>query len=266
MMPLALGDGKEPFLSLTHTQYFLLRQWHRKLFTPGPRATLGTGETLDRVALSNCLGGRLGPGIELSFLMRDINIYERNWRTAAGGPFRIRAASMDYTAAQQDTPFLTVGYVPLRDVPLEPGDLSKFMAVPWHTDYNHCAVHPISPNRNNDPILYWSWPAERPVMVYPQALSRFDAKTGWTLGPQLYAVRGGGTSTTYPANAGRFQLQRDFILNWYRVGFVVQASRIDPSARAAEANEPFLEVACGFATSTDLAVAPWPSFNNPPLP
>jgi hypothetical protein len=79
-------------------------------------------------------------------------------------------------------------------------------------------------------------------------------------------VRGGGTETIYPANAGRFQLVRDFVMNWHKVGFVVQASRIDPVARAAEAHEPFLEVACGFAASAELAVAPWPSFDVPPAP
>jgi hypothetical protein len=140
------------------------------------------------------------------------------------------------------------------------------MAAPWHADYNHCAIHPINPNPNSDPTLYWSWPAERPVMVHPQALSRFDAASGWTPGPQLYAVRGGGTTTVYPANAGRFQLVRDFVLNWHKVGFVVQASRIDPSARAADADEPFLEVACGFPASAALAVTPWPSYNVPPAP
>jgi hypothetical protein len=103
-------------------------------------------------------------------------------------------------------------------------------------------------------------------MVYPQALARFDAADGWSLGPQLYAVRGDGTTTIYPANAGRFQLVRDFVMNWHKVGFVVQASRIDPSSRAAEAREPFLEVACGFPASAANAVAPWPSFNVPPAP
>jgi hypothetical protein len=178
MMPLVLGDGQGRFLSLTRTQYFLLRHWHRKVFTPGSRAAFGRGERLDRVALANCLGGCFSPGIELSFPIRDITIHQRDWRSSAGGPFRIRTAPLDYTKAERGKPFLTVGYVPLRDALLEPGDLSKFMAVPWHADYNHCAVHPISPNPGNDPTLYWSWPAERPVMVYPQALARFDAANG----------------------------------------------------------------------------------------
>ncbi|MFO1080738.1 MAG: LodA/GoxA family CTQ-dependent oxidase [Reyranellaceae bacterium] len=266
LMPLALGDETKPFLTVTHTQYFLLRQWHRGRFTAASRTRLGPGEALDRIALANCLGGRFSPGIELSYPLRDPGLYEPDWRRSPGGPFRIRAAPLDYTTARRDKPFLGVGYVPLRGRPLEPGDLSKFMAVPWHTDYNHCAVHPLSPNPRDDSKLYWSWPAERPVMVHPHALARFDRESGWQPGPQLYAVRGDGTTSVYPANAGRFQAQRDFVRQWYKVGFVVQASRIDPRARPAAAADPFLEVACGFPASADQAVASWPSYNVPRAP
>ncbi|MFG1345329.1 LodA/GoxA family CTQ-dependent oxidase [Xanthobacter autotrophicus DSM 431] len=264
MMPLALGDTDRPFLTLTPTQYFQLKQWHAGAFVPGPRRALGAGEELDRVALANCLGGRFSPGIELSFPVRDPGLYARDW--AASGAFRINAARLDYATARADAPFLSVGYVPLRGIPLEPGDLTKFMAVPWHTDYNHCASHPLDPNPNADQTLYWSWPAERPVVVYPQALASFDPATGWTPGPQLFAIRGNGTATPFPANAGRFQDQMDFVTNWHQVGFVVQASRIDPAARAASADDPFLEVACGFPADISQAVAPWPTFNAPPAP
>ena len=266
LMPLALGDQEKPFLTVTQTQYFLLRQWHRGRFAATSRTSLGPGEALDRIALANCLGGRFSPGIEVSYPLRDPQLYEPDWQRSAGGPFRIRAARLDYTAARKDKPFLGVGYVPLRGQPLEPGDLSKFMAVPWHADYNHCAVHPLNPNPRDDSKLYWSWPAERPVMVHPQPLARFDPATGWQPGPQLYAVRGDGTTSLYPANAGRFQLQRDFVMHWHKVGFVVQASRIDPAARPAMADDPFLEVACGFPASADQAVAPWPSYNVPRAP
>jgi hypothetical protein len=66
-------------------------------------------------------------------------------------------------------PFLTEGYVPLRksDLPdVEPGDTSKFMSVPWHTDYNSCATHNPDPNPVNNTTLFWSWPAQRPVAVH----------------------------------------------------------------------------------------------------
>ncbi|WP_197022938.1 LodA/GoxA family CTQ-dependent oxidase [Xanthobacter sp. 91] len=266
VMPLALGDTNRPFLTLTPTQYHLLRQWHKGVFTPGRRLKLGAGEELDRVALANCLGGRFSPGIEVSYPVRDPNLYVKDWANGPGGAFRVNAAVLDYSKARADAPFLSVGYIPLRDRPLEPGDMTKFMAVPWHSDFNHCASHLRDPNPGNDQTLYWSWPAERPVAVYPQALARFDPATGWVPGRQLFAVRGAGTTTVYPANAGRFQKGSDFLVNWHKVGFVVQASRINPDARPAAPEDPFLEVACFFENDTSQMVAPWPTFNTPPAP
>ncbi len=259
LMPLSLGDSGKPFLTLTTTQYFLMKQWYDHKSKPGPGPAMGAGEALDRIALANCLGGRFSPGIEVSFPVRDPHLYARDWATS--GPFRINAAPLDYAKAQPDTPFLTAGYVPLRsDTPLEPGDLSKFMSVPWHTDYNSCAVHPLDPNPNKDNTLYWSWPAERPVAVYPAALSVFDpsAKT-WLPGQQLFAVRGPGTLTTDNAEVGRFQTYIDFVLNWDKVGFVVQSSRISSPRTPPSAADPFLEVACQFDNDTRQIVEPWPT-------
>lgn len=266
LMPLSLGAAGKPFLSITPTQYFMLHQWHRKLVSDTPRKALGAGENLDRVTMVNGVAGRMNPGLQYPFVIRDTHLFRRDWRTAGCGPFRIAAASLDYAKARKDRPFLGVGYVPFRDAPVEPGDLTKFMAVPWLTDFNQCTVHPPFPNPNNDTTLYWSWPAERPYIVHPQALSHFDPATGWTPGEQVYAVRGAGTETHYPALHGRFQVQRDFVLNWYKVGFVVQASRIDPAARPASADDPFLEVASFFETTPDQKVAGWPTYNVPPAP
>ena len=64
---------------------------------------------------------------------------------------------------------LSAGYVPLRTPGkglVEPGDMTKFMSVPWHTDYNSCATHPTSPTIPHNTTLYWSWPAQRPVNVH----------------------------------------------------------------------------------------------------
>ena len=50
---------------------------------------------------------------------------------------------------------------------VEPGDMTKFMSVPWHTDYNSCATHPTSPTIPHNTTLYWSWPAQRPCSRMP---------------------------------------------------------------------------------------------------
>ncbi len=276
MMPLSLGDAQKSFLSVSATQYFLLNQWHGNNYVQGGAAALGPGELLDRVTLQNCLGGRYSPGIEVSFPIRDTNLYVTQWQQQDCGPFRINQASLDYGTAQKGKPFLSFGYVPLQSHPVEPGDLSKFMSVPWHTDYNSCATHLPDPNpgaASTNPnilpnnTLYWSWPAERPFAVYPVALCQVDPDDDtWYPGPQVYSVRGTGTDSDYPAQVGRFQAYADFVANWAKVGFVVSGSQI-----AQVAGQPpypadmFLEVASRFDVGQEF-VAPWPMANIPAYP
>jgi hypothetical protein len=276
LMPLSLGDAEKSFLTVSQTQYFLLNQWHAKVYEPGPGAALGPGERLDRITLENCLGGRYSPGIEVSFPIRDINLYIQDWQQRDCGPFRINQAPLDYSKATADKPFLTFGYIPRQPIPVEPGDVSKFMSVPWHTDYNSCATHLPDPNPGGTRVgpnpnpqanntLFWSWPAQRPVAVYPQSLCTYDAaaKT-WSVGPQVYAVRGDGTKTSYPAQAGRFQAYPDFVCNWFKVGFVIEGPQI-----VVKADTPpypagiFLEVQSQFEVKNAERVPPWPQADVP---
>ena len=120
MMPLSLGDAEKSFLTVSPTQYFLLGQWHAKAYAPGPGPALGPGERLDRITLENCLGGRYSPGIEVSFPVRDINLYIQDWQKQDCGPFRINQALLDYSKATADKPFLSFGYIPLQKFAVEP--------------------------------------------------------------------------------------------------------------------------------------------------
>jgi len=119
---------------------------------------------------------------------------------------QINAKPLQYGAANSGAPFLTIGWTPERNDTsgLEPGDVSKLMALPWHTDYNSCATHPAS---LPDPVVagktissghYWSWPAERPVAVY-----RAEDVVGGKLGVQQFSVRGPGTFTADDNETGR---------------------------------------------------------------
>jgi L-Lysine epsilon oxidase N-terminal/L-lysine epsilon oxidase C-terminal domain len=227
-MPLSMGDSGFAFLTVTLTQYFFLAQWDQGLADQGPGPQLGPGEYLDKATLANCLGGRFAPGIEMTYIVRDPWIYEQNWEELGCGPFRLRSQPLDYAQAEANQPFLTVGYVPLHPGPdgitparLEPGDASKIMAVPWHTDYNSCATHNTAPNSSNSTTLYWSWPAQRPVQIHRAE----DVRAG-KLGPQRYSVRGAGTEADDLTNAGRYQALIDIVLNWHRIGFVIQGSVI----------------------------------------
>lgn len=229
LMPLSVGDAGKAFLTVTKTQYFFLEQWSRKKFTPGGIA-LGPGEQLDYASLSNCLGGRYVPGIEMSYPVRQADIYITDWRDSGSGPFRVKHQKLDYEKAQKQEPFLTGGWIPLHNMNdgLQPGDLSKFMAVPWQTDYNSCSIHQTSINTDGvntststPTMLYWSWPSQRPDAVYIA-----DDVINGVLPPQQWSIRGAGTYSDNPATAATFQDPLQAVTQWDRIGVILQGTAI----------------------------------------
>ncbi len=229
LMPLSLGDAGQAFLAVRKTQYFFLDQWSRGRYL-AEGAPLGPGEQLDYAALSNCLGGRYVPGIEVSYPVRQTDIYMTDWRETGSGPFRIKHQPLDYATAKAGTPFLSGGWIPLRNDNrgLQPGDLSKFMAVPWQTDYNSCSIHKTSINTsgvntsNGNPyLLYWSWPSQRPDAVYIA-----DQVIQNVLPPQQWSVRGPGTLTNDPSSSSTFQQALQAVKQWDRIGIVLQGTNI----------------------------------------
>jgi L-Lysine epsilon oxidase N-terminal/L-lysine epsilon oxidase C-terminal domain len=253
-MPLSLGDQGREFLYPSITQYFFLQQWNAGLATSNPAPTLGSGEYLDRAVLVNCLGGRFSPGIDLTFIVRQPDLYVPNWQTSGTGPFRIYPKPLDYNAAQAGQPFLSEGYVPIHSGPgCEPGDTSKFMAVPWHTDYNSCGTHHTDPNPNKNTLLYWSWPAQRPYAIYAA-----KDVSGNTLPKQRYSVRGKGTENPDSKQQGRYQEYIDMVMNWSRIGVVIQGSSIDQADGGPYDASFFLEIKSQLDDSGD-PVVPWPN-------
>lgn len=278
-MPLHLGDGDEAFLTLRQTQYFFLQQWNKGFghFSAGSHA-LGPGEHLDKATLVNCLGGRFSPGIDMTFVMREPTIFVQPWKTSGAGPFRIQAKSLRYASAgDTTTPFLTGGYIPRHTDKdgLEPGDLSKFMSIPWHTDYNSCATHLPDPNPPGNHTVFWSWPAQRPVAVYAAAdvtwfksdLPKSDPTKKYLRGQQRWSVRGAGTDATNAKDWGRYQNRLDILENWHRVGVVLQASAIaakdwpefPPGADKNLPNDWYLEAESQLVDTERTPVVPFPN-------
>lgn len=256
LMPLSLGDAGKSFLTLSDTQYFVLSQWFAKQFTAGPGPALGPGEFLDKATLVNCLGGRFSPGIDMTFIVRQPDLWIADWQQA--GTFRINAQPLDYSQVKPGVPFLTAGWFPLRTTAcppfcegVEPGDTSKFMAIPWHTDYNSCATHIPDPQPSGEITTYWSWPAQRPVAVYVAA----DVQNG-QLGPQRFSVRGEGTGTDLTTEVGRYQERIDIVRNWSKIGVVVQGTAIDDGGTYPD--NAYLEVQSRLDNSGNK-VQPWPN-------
>ncbi|QTL37576.1 LodA/GoxA family CTQ-dependent oxidase [Pseudoalteromonas viridis] len=269
LMPLALGDssaaGGKPFLTPTITQYQFLHSWSNHNYVHGSTQKLSEGEYLDRATLQNCLGGRFSPGIDMTWIIREPAMYQ-DWLTGAG-PFRIKHKPLNYTDVQTDKPFLGLGWIPQHEdvehLGLEPGDATKFMALPWHADYNSCAIHQTSPNELNSETLYWSWPAQRPVTVY--VAEDYDISSNELPAPR-YSVRGPGT---YPqentpqdkhdlANAGRFWEYREMLTKWDDIGVIVQGTVIDDGKQYAD--HVYLEVESRLkGCEPELAdPTPWP--------
>ena len=236
LMPLSLGDAGKAFLTVSQTQYFFLEQWSKGKFDANDGTKLGPGEYLDMAALSNCLGGRYVPGIEVSHPIRRPEMYDKGWRTSHCGPFRVKYTydPKKYEQLQLDEhgrpkPVLTVGWLPFRDTDgLEPGDISKFMAIPWQTDYNSCSIHQtkintagVNTTNGNELTLYWSWPSQRPDAVYPAT----DV-VGGVLPDQVWSIRGPGTLTTDPKTTATFQDPLDSVQKWDRIGIVLQGTAI----------------------------------------
>lgn len=150
MMPYLCGDNcfmpgplTSTYATVTPTQYFLLSQWASGRFNTSRPVPLMGGPALDRGALDNCVGGAFSPGIEVTWISRDPRIFEE--------PLRIRRK-------RNVVPPLSLG----QDFAagLEPGDLCKYMALPWQADFNEC-----SGEIAGDRFLWW-WPVQRPDYVF----------------------------------------------------------------------------------------------------
>jgi len=176
-MPLLCGDNAlsntapSKFLRLTDTMLFLLKQWADGRFIdetsedikPGPMHP-GPGAALDRGALAAALGGAFCPGAEAGWIMRNPAIYSAAYRIKPTPPSQ---GELSLPGGAE----LSGG--------LEPGDITKYSALPWQSDFNECTNQPIDityRDWNNleldsvgDPVAqafqltYW-WPVHRPFI------------------------------------------------------------------------------------------------------
>jgi hypothetical protein len=122
---------------------------------------------LDKAALHFCLADAFHPGCELTWPMRHVSMYadgdlmKEKWKR-----FRIRRASgreADYGK------FLTAGKALAANGPLHaqrPGDLTKWMAVPWQGDTIFCRS---GYEPDFDPYLPTFWPARVPNHVLTES-------------------------------------------------------------------------------------------------
>ena len=153
------------FNAVTPVQYQQLGRWADGDFindldsAPGPTEfedlpPPAQAAALDRAALEACLGDAFHPGCEVTWPIRVASMYD--------GLFRLRhRAGPEADFGDVLTPAEALSATgPL--VASGPGDLTRWMAVPWQTDTASCR---FAYQRQLDPYLPTFWPARVPNHV-----------------------------------------------------------------------------------------------------
>jgi L-lysine epsilon oxidase-like protein len=158
-------------LALPSVQQVLLKRWVQGDFvndwSPGATPPKSLSEVplpeqpamLDRATLHFCLADAFHPGCEMTWPMRHASLYEK--------PFRIRHRAAGQ-AEPDYGPKLTQPIVLQPGGPLYaqgPGDLSRWMAIPWQGDTASCRS---GYEPEYDPYLPTFWPARVPNWVITQ--------------------------------------------------------------------------------------------------
>jgi hypothetical protein len=158
------GEDPRQWMAVLSIQYGWLRQWAEGDFEadwpadgltfPERLEDLPAAEqpaALDRAVLDDCLGGPFHPGPEMTWIMRQTLLYD--------APFRVRRR----TEPEPDWGPELISEIALADDgPLSasgPGDLTRWLSVPWQTDIASChaAYEPAL-----DDYLPAFWPARVP--------------------------------------------------------------------------------------------------------
>jgi hypothetical protein len=274
-MPLLCGDNPitnvlvSKFFRLTDCQYYLLRQWAYGLFyneklegwaDPDPLHPYAgwvnsTGRELDQGVISNILGGSFCPGAEIGWVMRNPSIWVEPYRIKADPDFynfgQTPAQANKGTLADSNCAFYAGDALSQNNdfkVGLQPGDLTKYMSIPWQADFNECSTQSIDvtyekfnqiyPDSDNDKLMHreqrvWEtlwWPAHRPMqtneMVVPGDYTSINW-LDWTPGvPQT--------------NAGDLKM----VTEWWRLPVVKRNPQgdIQPSIMGTPNDPPYISV------------------------
>jgi hypothetical protein len=263
LMPLLAGDNPtsnelpSKFLRLTDYQLYVLRQWadgkfYNEIdegwvpdsaidpFQPFLAWRNRTARDLDRGVLSNLLGGAFYPGGEVCWVIRNPSIYKMPYRLRADPDFYAfgqTAANANKSTVSEQLYLAATGVTLSQQSNfargLQPGDLTKYSALPWQADFNECTTQDIDityelwnsvdASSERDPWLErelktWDtlwWPAHRPLQTY-EVVSLNGGQPAY----QFLAWSRGVPQTL----AGDLKM----VTEWARLGFVVRNPYLTP--------------------------------------
>jgi hypothetical protein len=234
LMPLLAGDNPtsntlpSKFLRLTDYQLYILRQWAAGLFyneidegwvpdtavdpyLPYTHLLGNSARDLDRGVLMNMLGGAFFPGAEVCWVIRNPSIFKEPYRLKADPDFYVfgQTAANASKLQTSEAEYLGDTGVDLSQSSnfkrgLQPGDLTKYSALPWQADFNECSQEPIG-----DRFVWW-WPVQRPTFVHVKQHDGHLRQVPWV-----------GTDQDQNApNYVEFADDLDMVTHWKQLGFV----------------------------------------------
>ncbi len=240
-LPPYYGDGVElpaanprQWMAVLESQYGWLRQWTAGDFDADWPATglrfpdrledLPVAEqpaALDRAALDDCLGGPFHPGCEMTWPMRHASIYAE--------PFRLRRRTepepdwgeflTSLTALGPDGPLTASG----------PGDVTRWMAVPWQTDTSSCLSRYVAEEGDYLPTF---WPARVPndVLAPEGYASVLDPSLELALRQRAFATRPKWLRGLPSIKTSPIPRINAFIAVWDKAGIVTRRPGPDDGA------------------------------------
>lgn len=270
-LPMMLGDGinypnsPHAWLTLTETQHAILALWAEGNFEndyedPASDAIAALDdiplalqpEALTRAALDACSGGAFHPGVEITWPIRHVALY----RGKALTPFPFRIAISDRPSLIQDMGFQLNPINVFQGNPNKPedgtpigpqapGDLTRWMGVPWQGDAFSCQAVQTT---DGFPTPVW-WPALLPVDVLPESfyeqLMRADLSDEQRL--RFYHSRvpwsRGAAGIGLHVEAGYTDGLRRMIALWTQMGVLVK--RPGPQGLPGVPEEVYVEVQRG---------------------
>lgn len=227
--------------AITQTEYDMLDSWASGQFisdydpdfsppTNLDEITLSERPTtLDKATLIYCLGGPFHPGCEMTWPMRHAAMYIDN------EPFRIKYnkdAKNNYGYKLTTADILDQDGKAIKGGPLDgssPGDITRWMAIPWLTDTASCRS---GYEMNYAPYLPTFWPATVPNSVLNEEdfktainpeqnintrLAAYNQRTNW--------LRGLGGEFHYNQNIDQqsYNIQiNNMIHRWHELGIIIR--------------------------------------------
>jgi hypothetical protein len=171
-------------------------------------------DALDRASLDDALGGPFHPGCEMTWPMRHAMMY--------GAPFRLRRR----TEPEKDWGSVMTSKIALNpEGPLAasgPGDVTRWMAVPWQTDTSSCLSRYIT---QLDEFLPTFWPAHVPNDVLTEEDYRVVMDSSEDLADRQEAFKNRVKWLRGLPSSPGTSIERinDFVKEWGNVGIITPA-------------------------------------------